>query len=81
MTSGPIGQKSWAKRCVKGRPMMAEPTSTSETTTVVKSGWAKYKKALPVMKETTVRTVSRTVPRASSMETCSPRSSRRPRAR
>ena len=47
MTSGPMGQKSWANRWVNGRPMTAEPTSTSDTTTVVARGWAKYKKALP----------------------------------
>ena len=49
-------------------------------TAVPRVGYAKYKKALPVMNDTTVRTVSSAVPRNKSVEMRSPRMSRRTNA-
>ena len=81
MIAGSIGQKSWAKRWVNGRPMAADPNRTREVTMVPSVGCAKYKKALPVMKAITVRTVIRTVPIISNIEARSPRRRRRASAR
>ena len=41
MIAGSMGQKSWAKRWVKGRPTMAETSRATEMATVPAVGCAK----------------------------------------
>ena len=41
MMAGSMGQKSWANRCVKGRPTMAETSNATEIATVPAVGCAK----------------------------------------
>ncbi len=81
MMAGSMGQKSCAKRCVKGRPTTADTSSAGAMAIVPAVGWAKYRNELPVMNATAVLMVRRIVPNSSSIETRSPLSRRRPRAR
>jgi len=41
-TSRVIGQKSWARRAMTGRPIPTEPRNTTASATVVATGWMKY---------------------------------------
>ena len=68
-SSGVSGQKSCVKRCVKGLPTMAEHNRTAEARNVLAVGWMKSRKALPVTKEMTVRSVSSMVPSSRRVDT------------